>query len=114
MKRLLPFLTIVVLAAIAAVVIVLTREPSTEAAPTRTGVPTQSTGTVPTTAASTPTTAASTPPRVEPEQTATAGREFGSVNATMRQTQGSDHVACGNIQSEFAVYLDSGGGKVRW
>ena len=107
MKRLLLLLAIVVVAAVAAVAVVILREPSPEARPVPTAAPIQ-----PSDAG--PSTASPTPPRVEPEVTATAGRQFGSVNVTMRQTQGTDHVACGDIQSEFAVYLDAGQGKVRW
>jgi hypothetical protein len=107
MKRLLPYLTIVIVVAIAAVVIVLIREPSPEAAPVSTGPATQPTGAV-------RTAASPTPSRVEPEATATSGRPFGNLTVTMRQTQGTDRVACDAIQSEFAVSMASGDGKVRW
>jgi hypothetical protein len=111
MKRLLPLLAIVIIAAVVAVVIVLGREPSPEAAPVPpVSQPGATTGGMTT---ASPTTGG-TAPDVRTEPTATAGRAFGSPTVTMRGTNGDDHVACGAIQPEFAVSMASGDGKVRW
>jgi hypothetical protein len=108
MKKLLPFIAVVV-AAVAAV-LVLTRRDRLHAA-----APAPSAGATGDDSRASQATRASQTPNGSPSVGgSTQGRQFGNLTVTFRGTGGTDRVSCGAIQTEFAVTMASGDGRVRW
>jgi hypothetical protein len=109
MKRLLPVIAVVIVAAVAVVAVVLAKDKTRVADPPPPVVPIQQT-----TGPATVTPGATVTPEATTRPGDNQARAFGNLVSTFRQTSGSDAVSCGAVDTEFAVSMASGDGKVRW